>query len=219
MKRGICIILALMVALALVEILHDGADAQQPLHGPPLALAQPAVQHRHPVAEHGPEAPGGLGGQGDLRHQDNRASVHRQRGFYRSLDRGESWERRNEYISGGTGPHYYQELYASPHHEGRIYLVSNTSQISDDGGATMILKRAGDNFRGTGRTAIDQHDDRFAAGLIAGTGVIFTLASSFLVLPALLLVVYKKINPQFHHGFIYFKSTFRSILISVCLSG
>ncbi len=32
------------------------------------------------------------------------------RGFYRSLDKGESWERRNPYISGGTGPHYYQEI-------------------------------------------------------------------------------------------------------------
>ena len=39
-------------------------------------------------------------------------------------------------VSGGTGPHYYQELYASPHHFDRIYLVSNTSQISNDGGKT-----------------------------------------------------------------------------------
>jgi photosystem II stability/assembly factor-like uncharacterized protein len=56
---------------------------------------------------------------------------------YRSTDRGESWEKRSDTVSGGTGPHYYQELYASPHHEGRIYLVSNTSQISYDGGATF----------------------------------------------------------------------------------
>ncbi|MEM6774336.1 MAG: hypothetical protein AAF640_05785 [Pseudomonadota bacterium] len=35
-------------------------------------------------------------------------------GFYVSTDRGESWTRRNEYISGGTGPHYYQEIEASP---------------------------------------------------------------------------------------------------------
>src|SRR2546423_219992 len=37
-----------------------------------------------------------------------------ERGFYRSRDRGESWEKRNSYISGGTGPHYYQEIVASP---------------------------------------------------------------------------------------------------------
>ena len=38
-----------------------------------------------------------------------------ERGFYRSRDRGESWEKRNDYLSDGTGPHYYQEIDASPH--------------------------------------------------------------------------------------------------------
>jgi len=38
-----------------------------------------------------------------------------QKGFYRSTNRGESWEKRSSYTSGGTGPHYYQEIYASPH--------------------------------------------------------------------------------------------------------
>ncbi|NBC22831.1 MAG: glycosyl hydrolase, partial [Gammaproteobacteria bacterium] len=36
-------------------------------------------------------------------------------GFWRSEDGGETWEKRNDYLSGGTGPHYYQELFASPH--------------------------------------------------------------------------------------------------------
>ncbi len=35
------------------------------------------------------------------------------------------------------GPHYYQELYASPHAEGRIYLVDVRMQVSDDGGKTF----------------------------------------------------------------------------------
>ena len=39
--------------------------------------------------------------------------VEKERGFYRSLDAGESWKKTNSYISGGTGPHYYQELAAS----------------------------------------------------------------------------------------------------------
>ncbi|MDX1629507.1 MAG: glycosyl hydrolase, partial [Fulvivirga sp.] len=37
-----------------------------------------------------------------------------EKGFYRSTDKGESWVKRNSYISGGTGPHYYQEIEASP---------------------------------------------------------------------------------------------------------
>jgi photosystem II stability/assembly factor-like uncharacterized protein len=36
-------------------------------------------------------------------------------GLYRSTDRGASWEKRSNAVSGATGPHYYQELYASPH--------------------------------------------------------------------------------------------------------
>ena len=47
------------------------------------------------------------------------------------------WEKRSETVSGATGPHYYQELYASPHAEGRIYLVDVRMQVSDDGGKTF----------------------------------------------------------------------------------
>jgi photosystem II stability/assembly factor-like uncharacterized protein len=56
---------------------------------------------------------------------------------YRSTDRGSSWEKRSEAVAGATGPHYYQELYASPHAEGRIYLVDVRMQVSDDGGKSF----------------------------------------------------------------------------------
>lgn len=62
----------------------------------------------------------------------------RKGGIWRSTDRGATWEKRSDTVSGGTGPHYYQELYASPHHPGRIYLMSNTTMISHDGGATFV---------------------------------------------------------------------------------
>jgi photosystem II stability/assembly factor-like uncharacterized protein len=53
---------------------------------------------------------------------------------YRSADRGGSWQKQSEAVSGATGPHYYQELYASPHQFDRIYLVDVRMQISEDGG-------------------------------------------------------------------------------------
>ncbi len=56
---------------------------------------------------------------------------------YRSSDRGSSWEKRSEAVSGGTGPHYYQELYASPHQFDRIYLADVRVQVSGDGGKTF----------------------------------------------------------------------------------
>ncbi|HVO10013.1 MAG TPA: glycosyl hydrolase [Vicinamibacteria bacterium] len=61
----------------------------------------------------------------------------RKGGVYRSTDRGASWEKRSDAVAGGTGPHYYQELYADPHAEGRLYLVDVRLQVSDDGGRTF----------------------------------------------------------------------------------
>ena len=55
-------------------------------------------------------------------------------GVYRSEDRGASWEKMSDAVAGATGPHYYQELYASPHQFDRIYLVDVRIQVSDNGG-------------------------------------------------------------------------------------
>ncbi|MEO1046104.1 MAG: glycosyl hydrolase [Pseudomonadota bacterium] len=57
-------------------------------------------------------------------------------GVWKSTNRGASWTKMSDEVGSGTGPHYYQELYASPHVFDRIYLVSNTSKISNDGGKT-----------------------------------------------------------------------------------
>jgi len=75
-----------------------------------------------------------------------------QRGFYRSTDKGERWTRRNGYISGGTGPHYYQEIEASPTEPDLVIQMDVFFQITRDGGATF------DNL-GTGR---EKHSDNHA---------------------------------------------------------
>ena len=69
----------------------------------------------------------------------------REGGLYRSTDRGMSWEKRSDTVSGGTGPHYYQELYASPHHFERIYLMDASMKFSVDGGTTF--NRVNPKFR------------------------------------------------------------------------
>ncbi len=53
---------------------------------------------------------------------------------YRSENRGESWTMMSDMVSGGTGLHYYQELYASPHVFDRIYLMDVRIRVSDNGG-------------------------------------------------------------------------------------
>ena len=75
-----------------------------------------------------------------------------ERGFYRSRDRGESWEKRNDYISNGTGPHYYQEIVASPTEVDRVYQMDVFLHVTYDGGANFEIL-------GTGR---EKHSDNHA---------------------------------------------------------
>jgi photosystem II stability/assembly factor-like uncharacterized protein len=79
-----------------------------------------------------------------------------EKGFYRSEDRGESWEKRNSYISNGTGPHYYQEIYASPHQFDRVYQVDVWLHVTDDGGETF--RKVGEKYKHS-----DNHALAFAA--------------------------------------------------------
>lgn len=58
-------------------------------------------------------------------------------GVYRSDNGGESWKKMSDTVSGGTGPHYYQELIASPHVFDKIFLMNNYVQVSEDGGKTF----------------------------------------------------------------------------------
>jgi len=58
-------------------------------------------------------------------------------GVYKSEDQGATWKKMSDAVSGGTGPHYYQELYASPHAYDELYLVNNYMLVSSDGGKTF----------------------------------------------------------------------------------
>jgi photosystem II stability/assembly factor-like uncharacterized protein len=81
----------------------------------------------------------------------------RKGGIYRSENRGATWEKRSDAVSGATGPHYYQELYASPHKFDRIYLVDIRVQISEDGGKTFTEMK--ENFKHSDNHAIDFRKD------------------------------------------------------------
>jgi photosystem II stability/assembly factor-like uncharacterized protein len=57
-----------------------------------------------------------------------------EKGFYKSSDKGESWTKKNSYISGGTGPHYYQEIEASPSNPDLVYQMDVFLHVTRDGG-------------------------------------------------------------------------------------
>ena len=82
------------------------------------------------------------------------------RGFYRSRNKGESWEKRNEYISGGTGPHYYQEIEASPVNPDLVYQMDVFIRVTRDGGAGFAILETGH----------DKHSDNHALVIDPGNG-------------------------------------------------
>ncbi|MEY2923770.1 MAG: hypothetical protein RLZZ337_310 [Bacteroidota bacterium] len=62
---------------------------------------------------------------------------HRTGGVYRTENQGATWVKMSDAVGGATGPHYYQEVYASPHQFDRIYLANIYLLCSDDGGKTF----------------------------------------------------------------------------------
>ncbi len=58
-------------------------------------------------------------------------------GFYRSSNKGASWQKMSDMVAGGTGPHYYQEIYASPHEFDKVYFANNYLMVTVDGGKTF----------------------------------------------------------------------------------
>lgn len=83
-----------------------------------------------------------------------------EKGFYKSMDKGESWKLQSSYISGGTGPHYYQEIEVSPTNPNLIYQMDVFIRVSRDGGH---------NFKvlGTGR---EKHSDNHALWIDPSNG-------------------------------------------------
>lgn len=54
-------------------------------------------------------------------------------GFFRSTDRGESWQKMDSYTSRGN---YYQEIIADPVDVNRVYSMDTFAKVTEDGGKT-----------------------------------------------------------------------------------
>ena len=63
---------------------------------------------------------------------------------YKTTNSGGSWKKMSDTVSGATGPHYYQELIASPHVFDKIYLMDTKVQVSENGGKDFYIMNESD---------------------------------------------------------------------------
>ena len=101
-------------------------------------------------------------------------------GVYKSIDRGSSWKKMSNTVSGATGPHYYQELYASPHKFDRLYLMNVRILTSEDGGKTFNQLRERDKHSDNHSIAFRADDPNYLlVGTDAGIYESFDLAETW----------------------------------------
>jgi len=79
-----------------------------------------------------------------------------QSGFYRSGNRGESWQRMSSYVS--SSPQYYNEIVACPHKLDRIYSLDTYMQVSEDGGRNFVRLGEADKHVDNHALVIDPQD-------------------------------------------------------------
>lgn len=92
--------------------------------------------------------------------------LRRKGALYRSDNRGESWQKQSDAVSSATGPHYYQELYASPHEFDKIFLADVRVQVSENGGKTFSRMNEKDKHSDNHAIAFKKSDPNF---LLIGT--------------------------------------------------
>ena len=93
----------------------------------------------------------------------------RKGGFWRSTDGGESWEKRSDKVARGTGPHYYTEIFASPHAFDLVYFMDVEMSVTADGGTTFQNVGEKDKHVDNHALAFAAHDpDYLLAGCDGG---------------------------------------------------
>ncbi|MDT8319633.1 MAG: hypothetical protein RQ826_03825, partial [Xanthomonadales bacterium] len=126
----------------------------------------------------------------------------RKGGFWRSEDGGEHWEKRSDYLSGGTGPHYYQEIFASPHQLDRIYQMDATLHISEDGGNTFEPQPHGYKHGDHHAMAFDPEDpDYLMYGTDGGLYESFDLGETFRFIANLPVTQFYKVAVDYDEPF------------------
>jgi photosystem II stability/assembly factor-like uncharacterized protein len=115
-----------------------------------------------------------------------------QGGFFRSADRGESWEKRSDHTTSGN---YYVEIVADPHQLDRVYSMDTFLQVTDDGGKTF--RRLGQKSMHVDHHAlwVDPADpDHYLTGCDGGLYETFDRAATWRFFENLPLTQFYRVN-------------------------
>jgi photosystem II stability/assembly factor-like uncharacterized protein len=128
--------------------------------------------------------------------------AHREGGFYRSADGGESWTKQSDYISGGTGPHYYQEIFASPHELDRVYQMDVRLHVTEDGGRSFGRLRTTHKHSDNHALAFNPNDpDYLLAGCDGGLYESWDLGQTWKYIANLPLTQFYKVDVDYDEPF------------------
>ena len=128
--------------------------------------------------------------------------ANRKGGFWRSENGGESWEKRNDYLSGGTGPHYYQEIFASPHKFDRVYQMDVRLHVTEDGGENFITMESDSKHVDHHAMAFDPNDpDYLLVGNDGGVYESFDLGETWRYMANLPITQFYKVAVDYDEPF------------------
>jgi len=128
--------------------------------------------------------------------------ANREGGFWRSADGGESWEKKNEYLSSGTGPHYYQEIFASPHQFDRVYQMDVWMHVTNDGGENFINLKTDSKHSDHHAMAFDPNDeDYLLVGVDGGIYESYDLGETWRYISNLPITQYYKVAIDYAEPF------------------
>jgi len=128
--------------------------------------------------------------------------ANREGGFWRSADGGETWEKRNEYLSSGTGPHYYQELFASPHQFDRVYQMDVQMHVTEDGGENFTNLEHETKHSDHHAMAFDPNDENYLlVGVDGGIYESYDLGESWRFINNMPITQYYKVAVDYEEPF------------------
>lgn len=99
-------------------------------------------------------------------------------GFFRSADRGATWEKRGDYVS--SSPQYYSEIVADPKDVERVYSMDVYLKVTTDGGKTF--RNLGEKYKHVDNHAIwidPENTDYYLVGCDGGVYESFDRAATW----------------------------------------